>query len=245
MNNLFMIVGDKLIKYNGQKPEAVTIDPKIRVKGKNSFDRSNLNRVNCPSGLQIIEGNAFLRCGYLTNADLSGTKLISIGAHAFAYSAIQSILLPPTLEKIDDGAFEHCSQLKSIDLSYTKVTSIWVGAFCNAGLKEVTLPYNLNRISSNAFKSCPITKVNVRNGTIYHSYIPKRELTDEMWKKIKAMFDEDRGKGIRHDHPDVERAIISSAAAAPHARTDSVSPELTALRNSIRRLENEMDLRAA
>ena len=85
-----------------------------------------------PEGIQVITGNAFQDCKYIT-AITFPSSLLSIGFDAFWHcDELTEVVLPEGLTLIDSYAFEHCDILH-----------------------KVTLPSTLTEIRHHAFYNCP------------------------------------------------------------------------------------------
>ena len=118
--------------------------------GTFAFSGTNLFNLDLSkyTNLTTIEFNAFYIPG-LTNIDLSGTKIATIGD--LGATGLQSIKLPQTLTTISDGAFTSYSSLKEIDLTDTSITTIPSGIFPTT-LESIKFPLGLQNIGENAFK---------------------------------------------------------------------------------------------
>lgn len=109
-----------------------------------------LSSVKLPSGITLIDSNAFNSCHSLKNTDfLKGLdKLDRIGDYAFANSGFVSAYIPGNVTKIGRSAFSECDSLQKVeiaDFTYdvteetTKVIDNYAFSKCDV-LYEVVLP---------------------------------------------------------------------------------------------------------
>ena len=153
--NLVNVILPKSIKclgYNVFASNSMTYDKQSNLKtvrfpdgsrikriGNSAFNNCrNLQSVNFPEGLEIIEGNAFSGCNSLT-----------------------SVSIPKTLESIGWSAFSGCMNLSNVtfqyDKEYNKYKKLIIegDAFRNcSSLSNMTFPAHLIRIGSSAFEYC-------------------------------------------------------------------------------------------
>lgn len=109
------------------------------------------------SALEVIEKRAFSNNASLTEIDLSGTKLISIGEDAFeSCDKLATVKLPETLKRLDDGVFSSCGQLQTVEMNENStIAAIPDSAFYYCGkLKTITLPDSITVIGNSAFHGC-------------------------------------------------------------------------------------------
>ena len=158
--------GDVIItKYNGNGGDVVipsTIDGKTVKQIGLSMSQgpfqncTNLISVTIPSGVTLIEDDAFAGCSKLTNISIPST-VTEIGSGIFSgCSSLTSIDLPSELIGIYGPAFSGCSSLTSIDIPY-KVWCIGNEAFSDcSSLTSVNIPdkSELLLIGESAFSNC-------------------------------------------------------------------------------------------
>ncbi len=113
-----------------------------------------------PKGLTKIGRRAFSRVESLVAADLSETKIVSIGESAFMNcSALTTIKFPSTLKSIGETAFQDCRALEEVNLNDGIET---IGKFAFYGwhkLAKVFIPKSIVKIESSAFSSKAQEKV--------------------------------------------------------------------------------------
>ena len=117
---------------------------------------TKLSSVTYPETLSVIGKQAFANTA-LDTADLSGTKLGSIGEGAFSgCTAIASLKFPTGQQMtIGDTAFSGCGNIENLVIPAT-VTGIGKNAFADSGLKSVTFAAGDSSIAlgSGAFRNC-------------------------------------------------------------------------------------------
>ena len=75
---------------------------------------TSLTDVVFPASLEIMDYNSFKDCPQLTAADLSGTKLSTIGQQAFGgCGLLEEVKLPSTMAYLESNAFLNCQSLNS------------------------------------------------------------------------------------------------------------------------------------
>lgn len=169
---------------NGSKCKgSLTIDPRVRIIGKNAFSWSKITSVTLSNNVTVIEADAFSYTN-LSKINL-GSAIESIGNSAFRNSKFESIELPQSLKVIGELAFAD-TYFKSISLPSSllfigsgafsredsqaaleeitipdSVKTIEYAAFTRAGLKKVTLGAGIDTISSRAFMSNQIKEIRI------------------------------------------------------------------------------------
>lgn len=141
---------------------------------------SALFRVAFPARLETIEQFAFENCQAFQSADLSATRLKTVGMGAFYGAGVNELSLPDTLETIGDyafyalsitdltipdsvktvgiRAFALCASLENVNFG-GNIVSIGDYAFRGDGaITSVVLPESLERLGSFAFYECPALK---------------------------------------------------------------------------------------
>lgn len=82
----------------------------------------NIERVDIPDSVTLIEEGAFIGCEKLKKIKFS-KRLVKIEAYAFAYcSKLEEIEIPDSISEIEFGAFEHCYNLRSVTLGKNLLT---------------------------------------------------------------------------------------------------------------------------
>ena len=82
----------------------------------------NIERVDIPDSVTVIEEGAFIGCEKLKEIKFSN-HLIKIEMNAFAYcSELEEIEIPDSIDKIEYGAFAHCYNLQSVTLGKDLLT---------------------------------------------------------------------------------------------------------------------------
>ncbi|MBQ8960334.1 MAG: leucine-rich repeat protein [Ruminococcus sp.] len=126
-------------------PEGVT------AIGVAAFYNCKFTKITLPGSLTEIKRHAFSTCEELTAADLSSTKVETIGDMAFAQcSALSDVKLPESLTVIGSGAFALCGSLTEIELP-DGLTQIGQSAFMATGLSRIVIPSSVEEIGYCAF----------------------------------------------------------------------------------------------
>lgn len=174
--DLFVIEGDKLIKYTGNE-STVIIPEGITCIGEDAFEENDsveeiiipdgvmclgagafagcesLKRVVLPEGLKEIEGYVFTGCTGLREVDLPDS-VISIGEELFCESGITSIQMPKSIDTIPACMYQGCSNLVNIVIP-DHITDIGEWAFSSCeNLEVVRLPDGMKVIEEGAFSGC-------------------------------------------------------------------------------------------
>jgi len=123
-----------------QLTEAVFTGTRTFIPG-GMFANTNLSNIIFPTGLEIIESNAFLGCGNLREINLPDTVKI-LGDWSFSRSGITTINLPRDIVEIRTGCFGY-SNLTTVNIPENVTRINFVGY--NLGSPFVST--NLSRIS--------------------------------------------------------------------------------------------------
>ncbi len=140
-----------LVKAPNDKT-TVTIHPDTKIIGKAFNSNTAIQKIELPSNVEAIQGNAFYRCTNLSEVILND-KLTYIGYSSFSScSSLTQISFPQSLQIIDNSAFSG-SGLTSLSLP-SSITTIDQGAFSGTKITSLTLPDNIETIEENAFAYC-------------------------------------------------------------------------------------------
>ncbi len=107
------------------------------------------------TGLQKLEGGAFMACQNLTQLNL-GTDLTDLPSVAFAQSGLESITIPENVTSLGDGCFSGCESLTAITFEKQEnITSLGDSCFdgCKA-LPSITIPENVTSLGNSCFRGC-------------------------------------------------------------------------------------------
>jgi|GEM_PF-5168325 len=119
--------------YNGKKVTKI---------GNNAFGTSpGIEKVNIPSGVEIIGEMSFSGCKNLKEITLPNT-VTSIGLGAFyGCASLKSVTIPSGVTSIGLGAFLGCDNLKSVTFKSKKPPEIDTTAFSYCPkLEKITVP---------------------------------------------------------------------------------------------------------
>ena len=157
-----------LVSYDGESARVAMpteIDGMtVTVLGASLFSNHiELESVDLPANLKVIDEHAFDGCSSLARVDLPNT-LEGIGMLAFAKTGIESLSVPPSVQFIGDKAFFHCKRLASVEL-VSGLRAIGEFAFTYSGVKRVIVPATVELLGFNAFDLTPAQK-HVGEGTI-------------------------------------------------------------------------------
>ena len=185
--------------YNGFEIEGIDFGQGIKTIRQFALFNTNIREAELPCGMEYIGREAFRWCEKLKEVYIGGVKEIGY----LAFSECKSLLefdVCADLEKIGDRCFENSSSLY-----------------------EVTLPYSLKEIGEDAFKGCEISDVWICDNGIQHHYeLCGIELTDEVFKQLKAEFRAKTNTEVLDTLDELETEI-----------TETVSDEAEALKNEI------------
>lgn len=162
-------VGIKLVSYIGNDkkvfiPEALD-EFSVTTIGNSCFSGSDIEKVNIPLSVEIIDGFAFYKCENLREVLFnknSTFKSLLIKDSAFRDCINISTLYFPYLKlEIKSTAFMNCSSLKFLLFNDMCTLKIGIGAFQGCALEKVKLPSKTRVIEDNAFKNCSIKHLDI------------------------------------------------------------------------------------
>lgn len=157
-------VGKVLYAFKGKMPQTTFNIPEgtkaIAYGAFGSYD-GKLTHITFPNSLEVLGASNFANSKYLSEIDLSNTKLKVIEVETFVSSTnLTKVQLPTTLEEIGHGAFVACNSLESITIP-DGVKRIEGYAFRYSGLSSVQLSNNLEFIGYNAFEYTRISTLTI------------------------------------------------------------------------------------
>ena len=187
----FVVLGDMLLKYNGNS-EKVVIPDGIRSISPNAFAyNTSIKSVILPQSLEEIGTNAFIHCYFLRDIEIPST-VSYIGAGAFddtewmntrneEFTVVNGILiahksssrhveLPYGITAIGAGAFMANDKLLSV---YLPQSVIYIDSMAFGGcssLLQINIPKTVEWIDEYAFAGCDRLTVYGRNNSYAHSY---------------------------------------------------------------------------
>lgn len=173
--NEFVVEGDTLVSYSGQKEELVIpekIDGNvITAISDNAFENNQkLKYITLPDTIKEIGDRAFSGCEKLQEIELS-TNLETLGAYAFSDCiSLKNIKIPGSLSTIGPEreagyAFNGCTSLETVFIENGVVdTGTYTFYACNS-LKRIDFPKSLKIINTWAFGYCEkIEKIDLPDG---------------------------------------------------------------------------------
>ena len=186
-------------EYHGFEIEGIDFGQGIKTIRKLALFDTKIREAELPCGMEYIGREAFRWCEKLKEVCIGGVK--EIGFLAFSEcKSLSKFEVYADLEKIGDECFENSSSLYN-----------------------VTLPYSLKEIGKDAFKGCKISDVWIcDNGIQHHFDLCGIELTDEVFKQLKAEFRAKTNTEVLDTLDELETEI-----------TETVSDEVEALKNEI------------
>lgn len=115
---------------------------------------SNLETINIPSGVKLIEHDTFRDCEKLKDVTIPA-DVTSIGDRAFeACKTFKNIKIPEGVTTIGKNAFEDCTKLETVVIPST-ATNIYDSAFKNCQkLKSFAFPIGTTQIYSSVLSGC-------------------------------------------------------------------------------------------
>ena len=150
--------------------------------GPSAFSKSQLESIDLPEGLEVLEDSVFCVCTNLKTVVIPdsvkeireyafqgcesltdvtfGAGLESIGHSAFQGSGIQCLIPPSTLKSIGPSAFKYCGNLKYAYLP-DSITVIETELFCECALKSIIIPDSVTSIGNLAFAYCPLEYLHI------------------------------------------------------------------------------------
>lgn len=137
LDDEYVVVDNRLIRYNGSGVEAVVPDGVAVIEHDVFANQKELKTVVLPETLLELKARAFSGCIGLTN-----------------------VVLPQRLERIGRAAFSKCEALSRIDIqeSVRHVDAVSFGWCTN--LEEVTIASTQTKVDEDAFLQSPNCKVN-------------------------------------------------------------------------------------
>ena len=173
-DNEFIIVGNKLTKYNGDAAHVV-IPEGVEIIERGCFFRKSLKTITIPPGvkevreafmqcknleeiklpdIKAIDSDAFHGCSSLKRVEL-GSELSEMGWNVSnGCSHLEEIELPSTVHEIGAGTFRDCKSLRSIKLN-PGLEYIGVEAFRGCRLlQHIMIPETVTNIEAKAFSGC-------------------------------------------------------------------------------------------
>lgn len=156
--------GTKVVKdENPKEIKRVVLPDGLETISDGAFYWSkDLESVNIPDSVRIIESEAFCRCESLNDIKLS-PGLTNIGRKAFSHCvSLKSVEIPGSVSDISVEAFCECTGLTEVIL-HEGTTEISYGAFAECvGIKNIAIPASVQNISpmdkkfnmKGAFQNC-------------------------------------------------------------------------------------------
>lgn len=128
---------------------------RLKKIGPKSFNRSGIERIVIPRGVEEIQESTFSWCTNLKEVVFEeGSELKTIGESVFSdCSNLAKINLPDGLVNVDDWTFCDCKNLKNIRLP-SGLEKIGVACFYGSGLEEVILPASVKEVCADTFRDC-------------------------------------------------------------------------------------------
>ncbi|MCH5171983.1 MAG: leucine-rich repeat protein, partial [Erysipelotrichales bacterium] len=164
-NMRFVIRNGKAILAENLKDERTKFIPdtidisntnyEVEEIGKYAFkNHTNLQTIELPNHLRIINHSAFYGCTSLENVTLLD-NVIEIGEKAFYNcTSLTSIRIPDSVSTIGSSAFENCRKLSSVSIP-SKLTVISERLFSNCEkIEKIEIPYGVQTIGDYAFENC-------------------------------------------------------------------------------------------
>lgn len=147
-----LMIGEQAFENCGLRQ--VKIPSTIQKIGKEAF-RANfkLKTVSLPDNLKIIPDGMFFYCRDLENINFpSGLEIIE--AYAFLETGLINVSLPASLKQLGKSAFSGCFDLESINIprGITEINSYTFKACKN--LEALTIPKTVKMIGFGAFEDC-------------------------------------------------------------------------------------------
>lgn len=160
-----------LTKVKNKDLIILKIDPerfwrKVSAIGSFAFCDTDIESIDIPDSVTIINDRAFMNCKKLKSVKLPKT-LTYIGVFAFSGSNIENIDLPDSIKVLKYGTFEECNNLGKVKLP-SSLQEIASNAFTGCGIEEIDLPKSVISIGNSAFAHCPkLTRVKISSVPSY------------------------------------------------------------------------------
>jgi hypothetical protein len=134
----------------------------VRVLENNAFyGCTSLYAVNVEApqgdadGLRVIKASCFEACSKLRSIQLPST-VTTIGESAFERTALRIIRIPAGVRDLEANVFRDCTSLIFLFFARgSELRRIHVGAFDSSGLKRIDIPQKVEHIETSAFLRCP------------------------------------------------------------------------------------------
>lgn len=148
----------KSVKFETATVDGVEIG--LTSLGDSAFENTKISSIEFPSTLEEISYHCFYNADYLTEIDLSNTKVADIGQYAFYdCGALKTVKLPDTLKVIGTGAFYFCGKLTTMPLP-EGLERIESTAFRYCSSYDTDFPDSLYYVGNTAFERAGLTSVN-------------------------------------------------------------------------------------
>ncbi|GEM_PF-5550301 len=163
------ILGDLLVTYIGDMPEAYVLDVPDHVTtiGRQAFTgQENLVKVNIHSGVTTIDPDAFSHTPGLTEVVFeAGSSLTVMDTNVFSHSGIERIHIPSSVESIRWAAFRDTAFLESVTFEpFSALHTIEGDAFTNSGIEHIVLPDSVESIGQSAFNNSGLQHMVIPDG---------------------------------------------------------------------------------
>ena len=127
------------------------------------FTETNLEKVQIPSTLRVLEVSTFAKCSNLKMVYFSeGLERIEIGV--FLGSGLETVRFPKSLKTLAQASFAKCEALTAVTVNeglevlgtdeYDTDGEMRHGVFGYSAVQDVRLPATLKRIEYSAFEGC-------------------------------------------------------------------------------------------
>jgi hypothetical protein len=130
-----------------------------------AFAHSGLKKIVIPSGIEFIDGSAFINV-YFTSiwmSDLKGQFAIVKGflqdvsgrsIYRFVRNS-RSVMIRPSVRVLDQSSFAACKSLESVEFEKGSEIEIFgASAFSGSGLESIVIPSSVIVLSQSSFSSC-------------------------------------------------------------------------------------------
>lgn len=134
-SNAIALVGQKQFEQNNYR-----IPNTVKKIGNSCFGYTQIEVINIPSSVEVIDSLAFMYCKNL-----------------------KQVVLPYSVSEIGSSCFNNCTELEYVDMSKSAIASLPSQLFTSASsIREVKLPDGIKIISDYTFMSCSnLEKVNL------------------------------------------------------------------------------------